>query len=263
MKKIKFIAVETDIHNSVEKKLLHSCAINGIDIHILGRGVEWISFMTKINLLVEYLQTINEEIVCVTDSRDVLFISNEDTIYNKFINKFGKDIVVFNAETNIWPDKKLGDVHPNQHKKYRYLNAGCVIGNRLLLLEIYNKCVELFKTDNILHRINELKLNQSKSKFANYPFADDQYLLQYIFINNDYGDNFTIDYDCEIFQVVWDQNWGRSNNFDLIYSKDVIYNRLTDTYPSIFHFPGPTTTNSQVWKIINKDYGVVSSNNFF
>ena len=78
-----------------------------------------------------------------------------------------------------------------------------------------------------------------------------------------YGDKFTLDYDCKIFQCVWDNDWGRSNNFDLIYTKDDIYNRLTDTHPLIFHFPGPTTTDSQVWKILNGKYYSSTQNNFF
>ena len=127
-------------------------------------------------------------------------------------------------------------------KKYKYLNSGCVIGSRLTLLEAAKKALKLYET---------VGLN------------DDQYLLQKIFIDDELNGKLTLDYDCKIFQCVWDEDWGRSNNFDLIYTKDVIYNRLTDTYPLIFHFPGPTTTDSQVWKILNGEYSNIITNNFF
>ena len=65
---------------------------------------------------------------------------------------------------------------------------------------------------------------------------------------------FRLDIDCEIFQVLWDEEWGRSANFDIVYNRDRIYNRLTNTDPCIFHAPGPTTTLSQVWKIINNKW---------
>ena len=229
--------------------MLHSCKANNIDITIIGKGVKWENFMTKVKLLTEYLKTIHDEIVCVTDSRDVLYFGNENEIYEIFIKNFNKESIILNAETNIWPDKSLAPLHPEHNKKYKYLNAGCIIGNRKLLIEIYEKCIEL---------------SLDKSTTDNPEFISvDQYFLQRIFISGEYEDKFIIDCDCKLFQVVWDQEWGRSNNFDLIYGKDFIYNRLFDTYPLIFHFPGPTATDSQVWKIINGLYGNISTNKFF
>lgn len=242
MSKIKFISIETDSHNRVEKKLLHSCNVNNIDIELIGKGTEWNGFITKWQIMVDYLPQIAEELVCLTDSRDVLYMSDGDTIYNTFIENFDKDSIVFNGETNCFPEPAFAKLHPNQHKKYKYLNAGCVIGSRKTLLEAAKKVLKLYE---------KTELN------------DDQFLLQKLLLDNKLDDKLTLDYDCKIFQCVWDEDWGRSNNFDLIYTKDDIYNRLTDTHPLIFHFPGPTTTDSQVWKILNGEYSNVIKNNFF
>lgn len=240
MSNIKFISPETDSHNRVERKLLQSCNKHNIDIQIIGKGTEWNGFITKWELMIDYLSQINEEVVCLTDSRDVLYMSDGDTIYNTFIENFDKDSIVFNGETQCFPEPKFAELHPNQHKKYKYLNAGCVIGSRKTLLEVANQCIKLYETMG---------------------YNDDQYLIQKLFIDGKL--NITLDYDCKIFQCVWDNDWGRSNNFDLIYTKDDIYNRLTDTHPLIFHFPGPTTTDSQVWKILNGDYSKIVTNKFF
>lgn len=242
MSKIKFISFETDSHNRVDRKLLHSCNIHNIDIQIIGKGSSWDGFMTKWQFMVDYLSQISDEIVCLTDSRDVLYMSDTNTIYNTFIENFDKDTIVFNGETQCFPEPEFAELHPHQNKKYKYLNAGCVIGSRLTLLEAAKKALKLYET---------VGLN------------DDQYLLQKIFIDDELNGKITLDYECKIFQCVWDNDWGRSNNFDLIYTKDVIYNRLTDTYPLIFHFPGPTTTDSQVWKILNGEYSNIITNNFF
>ena len=59
-----------------------------------------------------------------------------------------------------------------------------------------------------------------------------------------------IDHNCEIFQVLWDEFGGRSSNFDLHYNKK-IYNSYTNTFPKIFHYPGPTGHASELKKIIN------------
>lgn len=242
MSKIKFISIETDSHNRVERKLLHSCNIHNIDIQIIGKGASWEGFVTKFKIMVEYLSQISDEIVCLTDSRDVLYMSDENTIYNTFIENFDKDTIVFNGETQCFPEPEFAELHPHQNKKYKYLNSGCVIGSRLTLLVAAKKAIELYEKTEI---------------------NDDQFLIQKLLIDNKLDGKITLDYECKIFQCVWDNDWGRSNNFDLIYSKDDIYNRLTETHPLIFHFPGPTTTDSQVWKILNGEYSKVVTNKFF
>ena len=242
MRKIKFISIETDSHNTLERKLLHSCNIHNIDIHIIGKGVKWEGFITKFHIIVDYLSQISDELVCLTDSRDVLYMMDGDAIYNRFMENFDKDTIVFNGETNCFPEPAFAEIHPNQHKKYKYLNSGCAIGSRVVLLEAAKKAIELYETTQI---------------------NDDQFLLQKIFLDNMLDGKLVLDYDCKIFQCVWDENWGRSNNFDLIYTKNAIYNRLTNTYPLIFHFPGPTTTDSQVWKILKGEYFNIINNNFF
>jgi hypothetical protein len=242
MKKIHFLSIETETQSNIEKNLIESSRINNIDLHIIGRGVKWDGFITKFQILKEYLLTISEDIVCLTDSRDVLYMSDSKKIYNTFIKNFSKDCIVFNGETNCFPEKSFAELHPNQSKKYKYLNSGCVIGSRILLIEIVDKCLELY---------DSCKIN------------DDQYLLQKIFLDGEYGDAFTIDYDCKIFQCIWDEDYGRSNNFDLVYTQNEIYNRLTDTYPLIFHYPGPTCTGSQVWKILNKKYYKIPNTKYY
>ncbi len=242
MSNIKFVSIETNINKNVEKKLLQSCRKFNIDIDIIGKGVDWKGFVTKFEIIIDYLKTIDSKLVCLTDSRDVLYMSDSQTIYDTFIKNFSEDSILFNGETQCFPEPNDAEKHPNQHKKYKYLNSGCVIGNRELLLKVCEDAVKVYK---------KTKRN------------DDQFLIQQIFLSGKYGDKFTLDYDCKIFQCVWDNDWGRSNNFDLIYTKDDIYNRLTDTHPLIFHFPGPTTTDSQVWKILNGTYYSSTQNNFF
>lgn len=236
---MKFISIETDSGTKKERKLLHSANLNNVDVQIIGKNVQWNGFVTKFHILADYLSTIDDELICLTDSRDVLYMSDPDIIYSTFIENFDKNTIVFNGETNCFPDKSLADKHPHQHKKYKYLNSGCVIGNRQVLLDAANEAIRLYEETNV---------------------NDDQFLLQTIFLDPSNVGKITIDYDCKIFQCVWDENWGRSNNFDLIYTKDGIYNRLTDTCPLIFHFPGPTTTDSQVWKILNKEYFIENNN---
>ena len=240
---MKFITIETNTHDNLEKELLNSCNINNIDIQIIGKGTKWDGFITKFYILIDYLSSINDELVCLTDSRDVLYMSDSESIVNTFLNNFDSTSIVFNGDTNCFPQKEYAELHPNSDKKYRFLNSGCCIGNRKLLLQLCKDALELYKVDNT--------------------FNDDQYLLQNLFLSKKY--NVTIDYDCKIFQCVWDEQWGRSNNYDLVYDSDGIHNRLTKTNPLIFHFPGPTYPpyNSQAIKILNGKYLKHQTNKFF
>lgn len=240
---LEFVTIESTVHGGKEKWLLDTARIQNINIKVLGKGVEWKGNTTKLALLKDYLEKSTAELICFVDARDVLFAGSEQQIYDAFIKNFPADSIVFNGETNCYPDKSHAKLHPYQDKKYKYLNSGCVIGNRLTLLSVIKDCIKLFK-----------KTPSIKS---------DQYFFQKIFLGNKYKDRFTLDYDCVIFQCIWDEDWGRNNNFDLVYTRNGIYNRLTKTKPLIFHYPGPTCVGSQAYKVITKNYHTPFQMDFF
>lgn len=244
MDSIAFIAVENEMHGNREIKLLRSSDINNIDIKIIGKGIEWKGYITKLEIIKKYLESIDNKIICITDSRDVLYMANATKIKETYELNWESGVIVFNGETNCYPDKALANEHPMQNEKYKYLNSGCMIGSRELYINILEDCLELAKEDN---------------KWA----ENDQYLLQKILISGKYGDKITLDYGCKLFQIIRDELTGKSNNFDLIYSKEHIYNRKTNTYPCIFHYPGPTTVGMQAWKVLTNNYYTLNTNNYF
>jgi len=52
---IQFVTIETR-DSQTESNLLQSAKINGIDIEVLGKGVEWKWFITKFEILDKYLE---------------------------------------------------------------------------------------------------------------------------------------------------------------------------------------------------------------
>ena len=62
---------------------------------------------------------------------------------------------------------------------------------------------------------------------------DDQESLQMAYMKN--TKDIKLDSNCELFQVMWDEDFGRSANFDVLFNNSYIYNELTDTYPCILH----------------------------
>jgi len=237
---IDFVTIESSMHGNREKKLLDTTNIFNVNLKILGQGVEWNGNVTKLRVLKEFLESSTKKYICLTDSRDVLYAADEETIYETFLHNFDSDSIIFNGETNCFPEPDFAELHPHQEKKYRYLNSGCVIGNQQVLKSVVNEALEL------LENASDIK--------------SDQYFFQKIFLSKKY--NISLDYDCKIFQCIWDEDYGRNNNFDLVYTKDCIYNRLTKTIPLIFHYPGPTCVGSQAYKVITKNYYSLIDNTY-
>ena len=82
--------------------------MNGLPFKILGLGVKYEGFGTKVNLLKEELKRHVEDpdkIILFADALDVLINSGVDQIVQTF-KKFNANIV-FSAEGNCWPDASL------------------------------------------------------------------------------------------------------------------------------------------------------------
>jgi len=185
--KINFISYENTVHKFKEKLLVETAQIHNINISFIGRNSEigesvpWKGFMDKLVTTKKYLESIDSELVCVLDSRDILFAANESKILDTFLNIFSKDTVIFNGETNCYPDSSLAELHPMQDKKYKYLNAGACMGNRELLLTIYEDAIKLYKESGIplnlppeiaLKLLNET--NTKKPTFSTFKNTSDQ-----------------------------------------------------------------------------------------
>jgi hypothetical protein len=82
--KIKFYTVAT-YENDGFRRLIQSSEYWGIDLTILGAGLEWVGHGQKINLLKAELQNLNDDdIVGFVDGFDVVFFTGEEEILDKF-----------------------------------------------------------------------------------------------------------------------------------------------------------------------------------
>ncbi len=240
--------VETDNHDGKDEKILYSLNRLNIPVVTFGKNEIWNGFMDKLNWLRDGMKEYvgQYDYVLFTDSRDVLYYKGLDVIEKEYEKhrKLGTKIL-FNAETNCYPNKELKSKYPYPNKKYRYLNSGMFIGDFDYVIEILDEAILRAKTDGII---------------------DDQEIMTLLYLEkyNLYGEKteFRIDTECSLFQCLWDEDFGRSANFDIVYNKDRIYNNLTNTEPCVFHYPGSTCVSGQVWKIINNKYHIKKTWNF-
>ena len=131
--KIKFITLETS-PDPLEKNCVQSGRMNNIDIEVLGRGYEWQGFVTKVHILKDYISNIKEKYVCFTDARDVIYLGNNEQIWNTY-KKHYLDKLVLNAEINCFPDTCKVE---NPAKPVKYTNNRNQHLKRHLLPEIQN-----------------------------------------------------------------------------------------------------------------------------
>ena len=240
--------VETDNHDGKDKKILYSLNRLNIPIVALGKNEIWGGFIDKLRYVKKGMEDrIGQyDYVLCTDARDVLYYKGLDVIEKEYEkHRQGGARVLFNAETNCYPNKELMSKYPYPNKKYRYLNAGIYMGDFDYVLEILGEAIMRSERDND---------------------EDDQHIFSQMYIEkyNLYGEKtkFRIDTECSLFQCLWDEDFGRSANFDIVYNKDRIYNNLTNTEPCVFHYPGSTCVSNQVWKIINNKYHIKKTWNF-
>lgn len=108
------------------KQLLHSCALQGITLNILGDGQPF-SFGGKLRWVRDYLEKIpNHEIVMVIDAYDTLVLADEATILKKF--QAYKTPFIISTETGCHPFPHYDAFYPASPTRFKYLNAGSYIG---------------------------------------------------------------------------------------------------------------------------------------
>ena len=81
--KIKFYTVATHENDGLSR-LIQSSEHWGIDLTVLGAGLEWVGFGQKVNLFKAELQKLNDDdIVGFVDGFDIVFFTGEEEIADK------------------------------------------------------------------------------------------------------------------------------------------------------------------------------------
>lgn len=194
----------------------HYCKKLGLPYKILGEGRKWhggdmsagMGGGQKINEVVAAIEGMENKLLIICDTFDLIPVAGAEEILSKFNNLCGCEKILFSSEVYCWPDQNLEAVYPKTDTKYRFLNSGCIMGYRD---QIYN----LIKNGN-----NSVKDND-----------DDQ-----LFFTRKYlaGENIVLDNQCHLFQAI---NGARQ---DIVLYKNRVYNKYTNSYPVFLHGNGPS-----------------------
>ncbi len=245
------ITVTSDLNNKCFANYLKpSCDYYGLDFLVLEYRSNFFSNRLKDALLEVCLKDVSDdEIIFFTDATDATFVTNEKEILDKFYS-FNSQLV-FSAEMNCWPDKKLEEGYPQSNTYFKYLNSGGFIGRAGFIKEIYNK-YPVFKTRY------DSEYRWSNQNYWNYVFVQESADIK-------------LDYNCEIFfntTMSFDNidvlraRLQSEDETELIYSVEKlrldeqidffdgrIKFNITNTLPCHIHFPGPISK-----MLVNRDY---------
>jgi hypothetical protein len=175
------------------------------------------TFYAKSYYILEKIKTYNKnDYVIVCDLYDVLplWYTNIDSLYESIKINFDLDKITFNAEVGCYPDCSIANSYPKQNYKWKYLNAGLYFGKVLNIINMLNISIDKIKTEM------------------------DQLVFSKLFLSSNL---IALDYECRVFQSVYEGTIGGSMNLNDFYIQDnIIYNKYFNTKPLFFHGNGKT-----------------------
>ena len=213
--------------------LAKSLDMLNIPHHRLYEGGEWISLLDKLRIYIEGLSKLKNEWVILSDSRDVLFYKDLDTINTVYKNYYGNRDIIVQAE-----DCEIGDTlfRVKNIKRYsfgdgfyKYPCSGLIMGKRKIIIEFFKEALE---KSPIEWQVNDQPVVEWGMKHLDY--------------------NIELDTECRLFQSM-SMGVNSGVNYHLHFNKNFIRNTHTNTEPCIFHGAGKSFLG-QVWKIIHKKY---------
>ena len=229
------IVTYSNVNNIHQKRFIGSSKKNGIYPVILGQNDAAFSYLNKVKALREYLLNCPpEEIILFTDCWDVIILSGENEIIEKF-RSFNRP-VVFSTEKILMTIKRGDEClkqWPAGIMPYRWLSSGGFIGYAEAILGILNA----------LHAVNYYDISDDQSIFYCY-FLDhpDELVLDYkqeIFGNNSgvQVSNFRVKRVNKWFKSIFTKKFGLYDEFRLT-KEGAVYNTNTGQKCLLLHCPG-------------------------
>lgn len=207
--------------------LVKSCQKYGKELEILGYGQKWKGFNWKFKLMIEYLETLNDnDIVCFIDGYDVICTRNLNELKTTFLTLYNENkckiIVGYDNTSHTNFINKLFVKTYFGTCNGISLNSGTYIGFVKDLLQIIKQIRSLNDKDN----------------------ADDQILMTKFCNLND--SIFYIDKNNEIFLALDHPLNEIDNIINISNGKNISYN---DNFPFFLHGPGSTFLDNVIQKL--------------
>lgn len=210
---MRIITVASNLEVEGLENLVDSLQKFGHDFDIIV--TDWRGFGTKLIEVYEYFRQ-NEDVqeLIFVDAYDVIFLGNSKEIEEKIKDKTK---MLMSVEKACYPKSELASKYPETKSEWKYINSGTYYAPR------------------------EVFMNMVENNFPDYS-DDDQLYMTLEFLKN--PNSFVLDYDCEVFQC-----YSFIAEDDYEYRDDRVFNKKTNSIPSIIHGNGRTDL-SKVLKLL-------------
>lgn len=191
--KIKIVTIATSRQGYI-KWLEESCIRNGTELIILGLGTEWKGYITKFELMKDFLQNENDDnIVCFVDAYDVIMLKNIEDLKNDFIEYANRNNskIICSLDPMCETGSELLDnlitelirIEFSSSKNLDLINSGLYMGYAKELKILINSMIEISKTTgdiddqkllNIFYTNNKniIDIDINKEIFYNVPSSE-------------------------------------------------------------------------------------------
>jgi len=224
---------------------IHSLNLLKIPHHRLFEGGEWKSLFHKLEIYLEGLKEIDNEWVILSDSRDVLFYKDIETINNTYTKHYSEYDVVVQAEDTVHGCIGFQPYYKKGMRRFefgdsdfKYVCSGLIMGKRLVLIEFLNELLQKLPSPWTEMGVDQPAVAWGMANLSYKIGLDSERRLFQQMAQNGYMDG---------------KRTSIGTNYNLHFNKNFIKNTKTNTEPCVFHGAGNAFL-SQVWKIINKKY---------
>jgi len=203
--------------NSGLDRLVESVTAQGMELEVLGAGVEWGDFITKFIHMRDYVSTLpKKQLVLFLDGFDSYLLGNETELIQAYHRQADKNTsvytkavpesyIVVGAEKNLYPDRSLAENYPPGEEKFRYVNSGTYMGPAGVIYNALNTMVDKYT------KLPEALLGTEGGLYG----RNDQWLLTKYFMAN--GHKIIRDVDCEMFQTLGNTTKDEVNKQTLVW----------------------------------------------
>ena len=200
---------------------IQSCERFHLNYYLYGLGESWPwLYEAKVVRLMQEIEHINSEFILVNDADDAFFVADENEIMSKYEKSQAKIFVSADRQQeegdSKWPQSYFRDNYPSSSTPWRYCNSGGYLGKKDNILDL------LYMMDNVK---NPFTIYRSKD------WNNDQFRMSLVFLQGYEG--LVVDTQCNLFQTM-----GCIDKDEISIIDDRIYNKVTNTKPSVIHFNG-------------------------
>jgi len=161
--------------------LLESATRNNIKLNVIGMGDKWMGWKNRAQQILNHLKTLDDNmIICHIDGFDSVILSNEQEIYNKFMNNYKDKKIVFSSDNTNNIFIKYFKLRKFTLCRDNFISAGLYIGYNYYIKYLLDLFIKSDETDDqrffssLCENDNGIDIDLKNIIFYNYKYFQNE-----------------------------------------------------------------------------------------